>query len=300
METQYLESTRDYVFRNTFADIHRLSERSARRVPSPSTRSTTSDTSTTFTTSPTRGSSTSRSTCSSCSGCSGANAATTEQLVHMRHRDSLFGEDAFSWSAAGVGYPGEFHLVAGALMMGGHVRVGLEDNLRVTLDRRAASNAELVEAMTLASLLDREPATAAGRGSSSGSLRIPAVETMMASGRVCLGEPPRGRPEDHADHRLTDLSAPRPGAGARPPGRRGCRCRPAGRGDRTRARASRRRSAGRGPRRPQRAHRVEELALNQHGVAGAPGVGGSRGRRRGVDLIEDRGDHLGGDGGPRA
>jgi uncharacterized protein (DUF849 family) len=47
--------------------------------------------------------------------------------------------------------------------MGGHVRVGLEDNLRVTLDRRAASNAELVEkAMTLASLLDREPAAAAG------------------------------------------------------------------------------------------------------------------------------------------
>jgi uncharacterized protein (DUF849 family) len=47
-------------------------------------------------------------------------------------------------------------------MLGGHVRVGLEDNLRVTLDRRAASNAELVEkAMTLARLLDREPADAA-------------------------------------------------------------------------------------------------------------------------------------------
>jgi uncharacterized protein (DUF849 family) len=47
-------------------------------------------------------------------------------------------------------------------MLGGHVRVGLEDNLRVTFDRRAASNAELVEtAMTLARLLDREPADAA-------------------------------------------------------------------------------------------------------------------------------------------
>jgi 3,5-dioxohexanoate:acetyl-CoA acetone transferase len=42
------------------------------------------------------------------------------------------------------------------------VRVGLEDNLRVERDRRAASNAELVEkALTLARLLDREPATAA-------------------------------------------------------------------------------------------------------------------------------------------
>ncbi len=47
--------------------------------------------------------------------------------------------------------------------MGGHVRVGLEDNLRVTMDRRAASNAELVEkALTLAPLLDREPVGAAG------------------------------------------------------------------------------------------------------------------------------------------
>jgi uncharacterized protein (DUF849 family) len=40
--------------------------------------------------------------------------------------------------------------------------MGLEDNLRVTGDRRAASNAELVEkAMALAPLLDREPASAA-------------------------------------------------------------------------------------------------------------------------------------------
>ena len=46
--------------------------------------------------------------------------------------------------------------------MGGHVRVGLEDNLRVSRDRRAGSNADLVEkARALAELLDREVATAA-------------------------------------------------------------------------------------------------------------------------------------------
>jgi uncharacterized protein (DUF849 family) len=46
-------------------------------------------------------------------------------------------------------------------MLGGHIRVGLEDNLRVARDRRAGSNAELVEkAMALAPLLDREPADA--------------------------------------------------------------------------------------------------------------------------------------------
>jgi uncharacterized protein (DUF849 family) len=43
-------------------------------------------------------------------------------------------------------------------MLGGHMRVGLEDNMRVELDQRAASNAELVaKAVALAPLLDREP-----------------------------------------------------------------------------------------------------------------------------------------------
>jgi uncharacterized protein (DUF849 family) len=44
-------------------------------------------------------------------------------------------------------------------MLGGHMRVGLEDNLRVTMNDRARSNAELVEkAIGLAPLLDRTPA----------------------------------------------------------------------------------------------------------------------------------------------
>ena len=95
-------------------------------------------------------------------GVLGANAATLEQLLHMRRTaNELFGAGTYTWSAAGVGYPGEFHLAATALMLGGHVRVGLEDNLRLDLERRAESNAELVEkAMTLVPLLDREPATA--------------------------------------------------------------------------------------------------------------------------------------------
>jgi uncharacterized protein (DUF849 family) len=72
---------------------------------------------------------------------------------------ALFGEERFTWSAAGVGYPGQFHMAAAALMLGGHMRVGLEDNLRVTAERRASSNAELVEkAIRLAPLLDRTPA----------------------------------------------------------------------------------------------------------------------------------------------
>jgi uncharacterized protein (DUF849 family) len=161
-EKEYLESTRDYVFRNTFADLYRLSEifREAGTKPEYEVydvghlynlRHLADQGLVDF---PLH--------LQFVLGVLGANAATMQQLVHMHDTAvSLFGAEGFTWSAAGVGYPAEFHLAAASLMLGGHVRVGLEDNLRVTLDRRAASNAELVEkAMTLARLLDREPADA--------------------------------------------------------------------------------------------------------------------------------------------
>ena len=157
-EVEYLQGTRDYVFRNTFADIARLAElfRDAGAKPEYEVydvghlynlRHLADEGLVDF---PLH--------IQFVLGVLGANAATIEQLVHMhRTATTLFGSE-FTWSAAGVGYPAEFHLAATALMMGGHVRVGLEDNLRVATDRRAASNAELVEkAMTLAPLLDREP-----------------------------------------------------------------------------------------------------------------------------------------------
>jgi uncharacterized protein (DUF849 family) len=159
-EIEYLESTRDYVFRNTFRDLHRLSElfREAGTKPEYEVYDVghlynlhhLAD----------QGLVDFPFHVQFVLGVLGANAATLEQLVHMRHTAvSLFGEERFTWSAAGVGYPGQFHLAAAALMLGGHMRVGLEDNLRVTSDERAGSNAELVEkAMRLAPLLDRLPA----------------------------------------------------------------------------------------------------------------------------------------------
>lgn len=161
-ETDYLESTRDYVFRNTFSDLYRLSELFREAGVKPEYEAydvghlynlhhlaeqelVDFPFHVQFVL-----------------GVLGANAATIEQLVHMRRTAvGLFGEDAFTWSAAGVGYPGQFHLATAALMLGGHMRVGLEDNLRVTATERADSNAALVEkAMTLAPLLDRTPADA--------------------------------------------------------------------------------------------------------------------------------------------
>jgi uncharacterized protein (DUF849 family) len=158
-EVDYLDGTRDYVFRNTFKDIYRLAElfREAGTKPEYevyepghlySLRHLADQGLVDF---PVH--------LQFVLGVLGANAATLEQLLHM-HRTAagLFGADGFTWSAAGVGYPAEFHLAATSLMLGGHVRVGLEDNLRVTLDRRAGSNAELVEkVLAIARLLDREP-----------------------------------------------------------------------------------------------------------------------------------------------
>ena len=155
-EVEYLEGTRDYVFRNTFGDMERLSElfREAGTKPEYEVYDV--------------GHLYNLAHLADAGlvdfpihvqfvlGVLGANAATLEQLVHMhRTATGLFGE-RFTWCTAGVGYPGEFHLAAAALTTGGHVRVGLEDNLRVSGDRRAGSNAELVEkALALVRLLDR-------------------------------------------------------------------------------------------------------------------------------------------------
>jgi uncharacterized protein (DUF849 family) len=163
-EVEYLDGTRDYVFRNTFKDIYRLAEifREARTKPEFEVYDVghlynlrhLAD----------RGLVDFPAHIQFVLGVLGANAATIEQLVHMhRTAGSLFGADGFTWSAAGVGYPAQFHLAATSLMLGGHIRVGLEDNLRVARDRRAQSNAELVEkALALAPLLDREPTGSAG------------------------------------------------------------------------------------------------------------------------------------------
>jgi uncharacterized protein (DUF849 family) len=51
-------------------------------------------------------------------------------------------------------------MAALALMLGGNVRVGLEDDLRVRRREAAASNADLVtKAVDLAAMFDKTPAT---------------------------------------------------------------------------------------------------------------------------------------------
>ncbi len=88
-------------------------------------------------------------------GVNGAMTATTRDLVYMV--ESL-PKDA-TWCATGIGR-GAFDLAANAIVMGGHVRVGFEDNLYLEKGVLARSNGALVEKVVkLANILKRDIAT---------------------------------------------------------------------------------------------------------------------------------------------
>jgi uncharacterized protein (DUF849 family) len=84
-----------------------------------------------------------------------------ESVMHLKQTaDRLLGQDNYLWSVIGCGYPAEFHVATLAIMMGGHVRVGLEDNIFVRRGVLAKSNAELVRKIVrLAEELERPVAT---------------------------------------------------------------------------------------------------------------------------------------------
>lgn len=162
-EVDYLEGTRDYIFKNTFADVTYLKGLMDAAGTKPeieiydvghlfNLRQLIKE-----------GVITLPFNLQFVLGVLGANMVEPDQLIHMlRTAERLFGAGNFTWSAAGVGYPGEFSLVALGLMMGGNVRVGLEDNLRVRRTEMAGSNVDLVKkAVQLAELFDRRPATPA-------------------------------------------------------------------------------------------------------------------------------------------
>ena len=88
-------------------------------------------------------------------GVPGGMAATPRNLVHLV--DGL--PKGCTWSVAGIGRH-QLTLGTMALAMGGHVRVGFEDNLYYTKGVLAKSNAQLVERIaSLAAVLGRPPAT---------------------------------------------------------------------------------------------------------------------------------------------
>ena len=92
-----------------------------------------------------------------CMGVQWGIAATPENLLFMRGKLPANAQ----WSVLGVGR-GQLPMITLGLLLGGHIRVGFEDNLFLSKGVLAASNAAFVEqAVNLAEHLQREIATPA-------------------------------------------------------------------------------------------------------------------------------------------
>ena len=90
-------------------------------------------------------------------GAAGGTAATVENLVYLK---SLLPSEA-TWSALGIG-AGHIPILFATIALGGHVRVGMEDNVVYAKNRLAKSNAEFVaRAARLIGEANKEVATSA-------------------------------------------------------------------------------------------------------------------------------------------
>ena len=73
-------------------------------------------------------------------GAAGGAAATVENLVYLKNLIP----DGSTWSALGIGKD-HIPIMMTAIAMGGHVRVGMEDNVYYDVGELATSNAQLIE-----------------------------------------------------------------------------------------------------------------------------------------------------------
>ena len=79
-------------------------------------------------------------------GAFGEYPAAVEYFPFMKQAaDNMLGKENYHYSVIGIGYPQQFKMATMAIMMGGHARVGLEDNLFLEKGVLAKSNAEQVE-----------------------------------------------------------------------------------------------------------------------------------------------------------
>ena len=94
-------------------------------------------------------------------GILGAIGSDPDSILFMKNTaDRLLGAENYKFSTIGVGYPAEFNADMLSMMIGGNVRVGLEDNLYFQKGELATSNAQLVARMVrIARELGKEPCT---------------------------------------------------------------------------------------------------------------------------------------------
>jgi uncharacterized protein (DUF849 family) len=145
-EPEYLDESRDFIFRNTFGDIEQLLQTFNEHGTKPELECY--DVGHLYTAKHflDRGLLEPPLRIQFVMGIHGGIGAEPEHLTHMHQTaEKLFGDD-YSFSVIGAGRQ-EFPLGTQAVSMGGHVRVGLEDNLYLGQGELAESNAALVEKM---------------------------------------------------------------------------------------------------------------------------------------------------------
>jgi 3-keto-5-aminohexanoate cleavage enzyme len=93
---------------------------------------------------------------------------------HIMHLKDLLPPDSL-FTVLGVGYPTQFEATTQSILLGGHVRVGFEDNIFIEENKLAKNNAELVARIVrIARELGREIASP---NEAREMLGIPALET---------------------------------------------------------------------------------------------------------------------------
>lgn len=158
-EPRYLEMSRDFIFRNTFADLTRILEKFREAGTKPEFEAYDIGHLHNAAHFYGRGEIENPFYVQFVTGILGGIASTIPHLVHMKQTgDMLFGKN-FIFSTIGAGRH-EFTLAATSLLLGGGARVGLEDNLWLSEGEMARSNAHLVEKMVrIAKEFGYEPAT---------------------------------------------------------------------------------------------------------------------------------------------
>lgn len=158
-EPLYIEGTKEFIFKNTFADMERVFEVMKENGTKPELEAYDVGHLHNAALYYSMGGLNEPVYIQFVMGILGGIAATIPHLLHMKQTaDELF-KDKYIFSTIAAGR-NEFAMGTTSMLMGGAVRVGLEDNLWLSKGEMAKSNAELVEKMVrIAREFGYEPAT---------------------------------------------------------------------------------------------------------------------------------------------
>jgi uncharacterized protein (DUF849 family) len=146
-EKPFLESSRDFIFRNTFADLDKILTIMRDSGTKPEFEAYDVGQIYNLEYLVNKGLVDAPVYVQFVTGILGGIASSIENLLFMKQTaDRLFGPDGYIWSAIGAGRM-QYPMCVTAALLGGNCRVGMEDNLYLSKGVLAKSNAQLVEKM---------------------------------------------------------------------------------------------------------------------------------------------------------